>query len=229
MASALKLLVERVINSHFSQKGLSFSTNVASIRPSWVSNPTVITAKALGEAFRVIDKFSDSSTWLVSELRVLNIYKMKEETFISLDDIANAITKIISMAPQLETVSMESLSPQINPDFIDPCYLFDVPRSPLHPLRNLALQNLIVEPYKMEDFLEIYAGSLITVMFAGMVCENDTWSTVLENLRAFTFSNLRQFRLDRCFNYHIDAGYLEDTDATDYLLHKTDQNPQSDP
>lgn len=169
---------------------------------------------------------SYSSVRLISELRVFKIDRMEEQQFEIMKKITNTITKIISMAPQLETLSIERLSHRKYrqyPSFTD---LFALPYTPLHPLGDLALQHMNTLADQSVASFEIYAGTLVTVNFDGMSTKDQSWSRILERLRDLTFPRLRQFRLNHCSSPH-GVG-TEDIDATGYLLHKTDENPHLD-
>ena len=163
---------------------------------------------------------------LISELCILKIDKIEAKRTADLEKTARTITKIISKAPKLETVSIERLTSQEFYMFVDVYTLFDLPRSPVHPLRNLALQDMIADLDVLIIFFRRYAGTLVAVTFTRMVCADSPWSTVLERLKALTFPNLRQFRLDHCFEYSINGAPPDVTDVTDYILDRTDHNSQ---
>ena len=143
---------------------------------------------------------------LFSELRILKIDKMEEDSM-NLERVEDTITMIISKAPQLETISIERLSSPKIYQLFDLYSVFDfhLPHSPLHPLRNLALQNMTADLDHIVTFFRNYASTLIIVRFTDMTCENAFWSTILERLKALAFPNLRKFRLESCFSFSNDG------------------------
>ena len=197
------------------------------------SMPCPLTSMALELAFASREK-RRTNAQIFGELQELTIEEFSGpgQSVEQIQQVARAVNGIISVAGKLEVLSISEIGDQffvLGPIYVSMSDL--IPSHGLARIRDLTLRRVDLTRRQLADFCGRRSKTLVNVSFHNVNSKNSTWEDILDGLRTLQWPQLKQFRLDCCYDPETstdDYDLLVDLRVEEYLLHKTDKNPRTD-
>lgn len=171
------------------------------------------------------------------ELRSFNIPNVpvaNENLLIkSLRQISSTIKKVVSIAQHLERLEVGVIGGVLSPERSPRISLTNLTtsHSDLLYVQYLDLHGITATALEWTSFLETRAFTLVKVRFHDMLCTNEGWEIIVDELREQSWPKLEWFKMDDCQDLKtlVDDEDVSDIVVTDYLCHRTDRNPRKKP